>query len=743
MRALSIILFGILSLCYTTAEAQYFVLFTDSKDHRPQADLGVHLSRLREGKKPDYAFFITDTRGLVNLKDSGNYLIQVAVPGFKVFQDTLYVNHPLNKPLAIRLESLDFDLNEVVVSGEFEIKSVDNSLNRVRVIDRKRIEIRFAVNLKDLLSNELNIRLNVDPILGTSMSLQGLSGQNIKILIDGVPLIGRTDGNIDLGQINLANIERIEIIEGPMSVIYGTDAIGGVINLITKKSASHTFEFSQSSYTESNGTYNFDGRMGWRKKGWNLQASGGRNFFQGVAIGDEERSRTWKPREQVFADLVFGKKIGNSLHRVQSSYFEEKITSRGEPVFTPYAIYGRDQYFYTTRLNNALYSDFRLSPNTTFNFIQSYSWFNRKKLTYRKDLVNLKEVMTGDSEDQDTNSFSLWLFRGILSHRFNKVFHLQTGYDINLESTSGERIKDNQQQIGDYAVFATAEIIPFHRLNIKPGIRFIYNTRYGAPVVPSLNLKYDLNSSWALRAAYARGFRSPSLKELSFFFVDVNHNVQGNLDLKAEQSHNLNMSLAHQRAARKWSYKLELAGFYNQISNMINLAAVNLQTNLYQYANIEEFKTQGVNLNAEFKREGLSLQGGAAYIGRSNNLNRNMTYSPEYRINASYPIPYLGTDISLFYKVTGSTPGFALNANSEVVETRIASYQTMDISLSRSFWRRRLSLVAGVKNVFDVTNIDFSGSAGGGVHSGGGNSLPVSMGRTYFVNLRINLIRMK
>ncbi|TNE82092.1 MAG: TonB-dependent receptor [Bacteroidetes bacterium] len=743
MRALSIIFIGILSFCCTAAEAQYFVLFTDSKEHKPQPDLGVHLSHLRAGQKPDYAFFITDARGLVSVKDSGDYLIQVAVPGFKVFQDTLHVNHPLSKPLAIRLESLDFDLNEVVVSGEFEIKSVDNSLNRVRVIDRKRIEKQGAVNLKDLLSNELNIRLSVDPILGTSMSLQGLSGQNIKILIDGVPLIGRTDGNIDLSQINLANIERIEIIEGPMSVIYGTDAIGGVINLITKKSASHTFELSQSSYTESNGTYNFDGRLGWRKKGWNLQASGGRNFFQGVAIGNEVRSRTWKPREQVFADLIFGKKIGNSLHRVQSSYFDEKITSRGEPVFTPYAIYGRDQYFYTTRLNNALYSDFRLSPNTTLNFIESYSWFSRKKLTYRKDLVNLTEIMTGDSEDQDTNSFSLYLFRGILSHRFNKVFHLQTGYDINLESTAGERILNNRQHIGDYALFATAEIIPVQRINIKPGLRFIYNTRYGAPVIPSLNIKYDLSSSWALRVAYARGFRAPSLKELSFFFVDVNHNVQGNQDLQAERSHNLSLSFAHQVAKRKWSYKLELAGFYNQITNMINLAAVNLQNNLYQYANIDEFQTRGINLNGEFKRSGLSLNGGVAYVGRSNSLNKTMAYSPEYRINASYPIPHLGIDASIFYKMTGSTPGFALDANSEVVATRIESYQTMDISLAKTFWRRRLNLVAGVKNVFDVTNINFSGSAGGGTHAGGGSSLPISMGRTYFVNLRINLIRMK
>ena len=67
------------------------------------------------------------------------------------------------------------------------------------------------------------------------MSVQGLSGENVKILIDGVPVVGRLNGNVDLSQINLTNIERVEIVEGPLSVNYGTNALAGTINLITKK----------------------------------------------------------------------------------------------------------------------------------------------------------------------------------------------------------------------------------------------------------------------------------------------------------------------------------------------------------------------------------------------------------------------------------------------------------------------------------------------------------------------------
>merc|ERR1711965_356759 len=98
-----------------------------------------------------------------------------------------------------------------------------------------------AVTLKDVLVNQNNIRVAQDNVLGSSMSLQGMSGQNIKILIDGIPVIGRLNGNIDISQINLNTIERIEIIEGPLSVNYGTDALAGTINLISQKNKKNGF----------------------------------------------------------------------------------------------------------------------------------------------------------------------------------------------------------------------------------------------------------------------------------------------------------------------------------------------------------------------------------------------------------------------------------------------------------------------------------------------------------------------
>jgi outer membrane receptor for ferrienterochelin and colicins len=748
-------------LAQSGAKGQYFAQFMNSKDGKAIPDLSVHLSFLPEGKSPVYNFYVTDQLGMVQLKDSGSYLLQISTIGYAYLQDTVYIRHTKAAPHKIRLQELEFNLDEVVVTGEYEIKTTDQSLNRVHTIDRKRIEKQGAVNLKDLLSNELNIRLSTDPVLGTGLSLQGVSGQNIKILIDGVPVIGRTDGNLDLTQINLSNIERVEIIEGPMSVIYGTDALGGVINLITKKSSRHTFELGANSFYESNGTFNTDGRLSFRKKAWNAQLSGGRNFFPGLAIGNDIRSRTWKPREQYFADAIAGVKIKNSLHRLQVSLFEEKLTARGEPVMTPYAVYAFDQYFYTSRKNTALYSDFRLSPQTTLNFIQSYSFYRRAKNTYRKDLVELEQKLTGAGDDQDTSDFGLLLFRGILTHRFKKSFSIQGGYDINLETGTGAKLENRKQVINDYAVFITAEYQPVKRLSLKPGMRFIYNTRFGAPAidvalggktlelpfVPSFNVKYDLLANLAFRASYARGFRAPSLKELNLFFVDINHNIRGNTDLSAENSNNLNASFTYTRKLGGWNFKLEPSAYHNRIYDMINLALVNSQAQLYQYVNIDHFRTQGISVSGEARREGLSVQAGYASIGRYNHVReasgKAFSYSPEYRVNATYTVPKLFVDIAVFYKHTGATPGFALDENSQVVQTRINGYKTLDFSLSKNFWKRRVNIIAGAKNFLNVTNVNYSGASGGGAHSGGGTSLPVSMGRTYFVSLRFNFIGMK
>ena len=140
---------------------------------------------------------ITDINGVLVNPFYGTTQVYISCIGFKPLLDTLFPKE--SKSIFLKYETID--INEVVVTAQYSVKSPEKAVHKIKVIDRQKIESLGAVNLRDILTNETNVRITQDNVLGSSTSVQGLSGQNVKILIDGVPVIGRVGGNIDLSQI--------------------------------------------------------------------------------------------------------------------------------------------------------------------------------------------------------------------------------------------------------------------------------------------------------------------------------------------------------------------------------------------------------------------------------------------------------------------------------------------------------------------------------------------------------------
>lgn len=687
---------------------------------------------------------ITNSTGRAAIEADAAVELIISKIGFTTLRDTLAKGESKTYTFIPN----NVNLKDVVITGQFEANTTQKAVQQIKVIDRKRIDQQGAVNLKDVLSNELNIRLSQDGVLGTQMSMMGLGGQNVKILIDGVPVIGRMDGNIDVSQLNLNNIDRIEIIEGPMSVIYGTDALGGVINLISKKPTNKQYSLSTNSYYESVGTYNFDANAGFKYRNWAFNTSAGRNYFDGFSTitGDSIRAQQWKPRQQYFGDIQLTYKFKKQTHRLYSQGFTEKITSRNNPSITPYSISAFDDYFITTRWNNSLYSDFYFNNKASLNLINSYSTFERRKNSYIKNLVTGHEQLTPNAEDHDTTTFDLLLTRGTYTTHNATLFNSQMGYDVNIETGSGKRLKDNEQSIGDYAVFYIAEIKLLDKLTLNQGVRFIYNTQYGAPVIPSFNIKYDLSKSLTLRGSYAQGFRAPSLKELYLFFVDVNHNIIGNPDLKAETSHNFLASVTHTKDYKNVSFKTDVSGFYNNITNLIYLALKpnEFVSNLYTYKNIGQFESKGVNVSTTVKYKNVSATLGYSYTGRLNQQDSLKTlplfsYSNELRANATYTFTKTKTDISIFAKYNGAMPGYTVAEDNSVSQTNMQAYTMVDASITQPFFKGRISFTAGVKNLANITSI--TSNTASSAHSSGSGNVSVAMGRFFFTSIKINIAK--
>ena len=151
----------------------------------------------------------------------------------------IYLLLPLLSTAAIGFSQIDTTskiLDELVVTGQYRPQSLKNSVYKVNVIKSQRILISGATNIQQVLFNQLGLSFSNDNTLGTSdIQIMGMSGRNVKILLDGVPLVDRGDTRESLNQVDLNTIDRIEMVEGPMSVSYGSDALAGVVNLISKR----------------------------------------------------------------------------------------------------------------------------------------------------------------------------------------------------------------------------------------------------------------------------------------------------------------------------------------------------------------------------------------------------------------------------------------------------------------------------------------------------------------------------
>lgn len=728
--------------------AQRSVEITDRETREGVADAYVTIQPMQDS---DYSLIlVTNAQGKAEFDDpvptGQKWIVAVTHVGYKPHVDTI---NPTQRYTAV-LEPNNFQLQEVVITGQYEPGNTAKSVMPVRTIDQQKIEAMGATHLEQVLSNELNIRLSQDPILGRGMSMQGLSGENVKILIDGVPVIGRQNGNIDLAQLNLADIERIEVVEGPMAVQYGTNALAGTINIITKKSGKDGWQGNASLYAENNGTYNISGLVGLKRGRHNVRLNIGRHFFDGWSPGDAflpnwqptpadtNRVHSWNPRDQYFGRLQYRFQIKDFYLGSRTEGFVESIMNRGMPR-APYYELAFDDYYQTQRFDQAFTLNGKVGKGQYLDIVAAYNNYQRIKNTYLKDLTTLEQTLTSTPGDQDTSRFVQWMSRGSYAHRMeDKWYSYEFGYHVQWEQGRGGRIGDGMEKMGDFALFGTAKFEPVNNLVLKPGLRYAHNTIYDAPLIPSFHVRYK-SGAFTWRGSYARGFRAPSLKELYFYFVDVNHNIVGNEDLLAEYGNNYTASINWHKASKTVFYRAELSGFYNTIENRITLAQVS--NDEYSYVNIGNFRTLGGKLRLEARSQHFTVQIGGGLIGRYNELENQSvvpeySYSPEITgmLQYQWSDPKLTT--SLFYKYQGRLPGYVLDGN-EVMEQFVDPYHMVDLTVSRPFWKGKLDVALGMKNLLNVQ--DVNAQITGTVHTAGAQAVPVGMGRVLFIRLNLGL----
>ena len=617
--------------------------------------------------------------------------------------------------LLVQLKKNNVQLNELVVTAQTTPQLAKQSIYKVNSINSAQIAQRGAVSVNDVLGYEVNHFISNDNLLGSSVSIGGIGGQNVKVLVNGIPIMGRENGNIDLGQLSVNNVKRIEMIQGPMSVIYGSNALGGVINIITK-TPQKKMSFGIRSYTESIGKYNFFGDMSLQKKKHQVQVSLSRNFFQGWTPEDSvDRYQLWKPKTQYASDLQYNYENKKTKVNYYSSYLYEKITNKGVPIVNPYDGYAFDEYYKTQRIINSLGLNYVLSSKEQLSFSNSYSIYKRTKNRFRKDLVSLEQFETHGIGDQDTTRFDDIDARGTLSSKRFKNTDVLLGYEYTYELGKSYKLADDKQSMSDIGVFASATYT-HKKISVQPSCRMTYSNRFNKATTPALHLKYDINDKTQIRASYARGFRAPTLKEMYLQFVDQNHTIIGNPELKPEIGDHLELGIEHQVKLAHATLSIGLNAYANAIRNLITLAIYNNHGVLRQYANIQEYQNGILNVQAKYASNRLKFNTamGCILVNKSETLPQHVII--EISPNVSYLFKSINTTFNFNYKFNSKQP--VLTVDQQFLYT--SALHIANASLQKSFFKKSLALQVGVKNLFNLQNTPLSGAVD--LQSGGHTS---------------------
>lgn len=685
-------------------------------------------------------------------------------------------------------------LEEVVVTGQIEPQSIKKSVFNVKVITRDDIQRQAGNNLADVLNQYLNIIIQPQSAEGRStVSMFGLDGQYLKVLIDNVPLVSDTGlgNNVDLTQINLDDVERVEIIEGAMGVTHGANAVSGIINIITKKSSRHKWELSATAQEETIG----DEYAPLYDKGRHIQAlranytvnenwfvslGANRNDFTGFRDQRGGRDYTdydidtpwlnrgysWLPKEQYFTNALLRYQKGSTRVFYRFDYFNEKIDFYNpivekEIVGGNQLLFSRDRRFYTEKFYHHLNASGKVLTKLDYNVSVSHQKQTRdlEQLNYYIQ-TGEEDITYGRRSYQDTE---ILYSTGTLGNFFgDRKYDLQVGYE--LVNTNGYNAAPSaifggqgavigeikKQRLENYDAFTAAEVGITDRFSIRPGFRYSFQSKFDDQWAASMGLRYLFDRGIEARASFGRSYRTPDYDELFTYFVDSNHDVRGNDDLIPETGISYEASLKKETLFGSGAQLTNsISADYIEVDDRIELVLVETVPKWqYEYINIDKFRMYNFATTHQLNYKNWQLKAGVAFRSTSKKIDSGTAVSDDkflhtiqFNTAIGYTIPKWKTVFSLFYKINGKQQQYvetSVNGEYSFVLQEIESFGLMDASVKKTFFGGKLDATLGGRNLLNVVNIR-SNVANAGAHDAGSTNILMAYGRSYFLKLTYNL----
>lgn len=678
---------------------------------------------ITESNTQTYVF--TDPEGYFTLELPEKKELKITVSHLGYITQTIEITPKDTRQLIIGLENDFTTIHEIVITGTRTPKLIKDSPILTRVITSKEIEKLNTGSFLSLLEAELPGLEFTSNANVPNINLQGLGGNYVLFLIDGERIAGETRNNIDYEMLNPNNIERIEIVKGSLSTLYGSNAMGGVINIITKKS-SKPFHLD---ITTRGGSY------GEQQYGISGGTKAGKFSGHTAALWKTSDNYTLKDRvylKRVYADTVITDNIlrtreiegGEVLNLEQKAGydFSEKFSSEI-----------KGNYLKRERFNAG--AEGTVMHNFYYGYIilSKSNWkinqANQLELTYNfsgYDKINYYRIV--DIEEKDYTN-KLHNIRLISNNRLSEKQLLTSGIEYLTEALSTYMFSEGDDFSADsYTAYTQHDYTVTDKFNMISGIRWDKHSNYGGNMSPKISLKYNPLRNTSVRATYATGFRSPSLKELHTNWDHLGmFQIIGNPNLNPEKSNTITVT------ADYGTNKIYVSAnaFHNNIKDKLNLYW-NAANDTVYYRNADKQIIKGIEVNATVSPlKNFRLQAGYTftddgYKEGGKNFSPTRPHTATLRINYTVFSGNYRTFIGINGKFLSQVEVYVQEEENVYYKIDYPGYSIWRLHISEQY-KDKITLSAGINNMFDYTAPVNSFYA------------PVSPGRTYFVNLSINV----
>ena len=625
-------------------------------------------------------------------------------------------------------------LQEVVVTGTGTQHLLKDAPVQTEVISGRQLRQYAGKSIEDILGGLTASFAFNENDMGSHLQMNGLGNSYVLILIDGRRLHGDNGGENDLSLIDPHNIEKIEIVKGASSALYGSDAIAGVINIITKKHREQGVMLENTSRFGSYGDIRQHNGIALNYGKWSsytnfqLQHSDGWQNTSEEAISQTEyhitdsrnkttnRHTNWQVAEHLTYQLT--PKI--ELYADGSIYWKRIYRPCGHHP-------GVDVRTYDLQYNNASASvGGKWKLNATDVITLDADWKRHAyKYVYTDTTLtdgyvnghftNYYPYFPGDKELQSDQQLTHISLKGVFALPYEQM--LSAGFDYRYDWLEAPmRVKGGKATDNTQAIYVQDEWALLNPLYLTAGLRLTRNEGFGTRLTPKLSAMLKLGEL-RLRATWSQGYKTPTPKELHYQYIRNMNGVYlylGNTDLKAQTSNYFGVSAEYTLG----HLTMTLSGYYNKVDNMIALVTIPTSEapgdlivqydpmRVRQYQNMEDAKTYGIDFTARYQTKHFTAGGSYSYLDTKahqydsdHDVMQEVTIDGMAHHKANWYVTW-NHDFSKLYHLGIGIYGRMSTKRYYQIDGNGKGYQIWRLSTTHQFGKN-LRFEAGIDNIFN------------------------------------------